>query len=92
MAKQNKKKLPGDNLEKTLKTNLDNMKPEELRVKVAEVSLYKQTRQNLLKTDPAVIAAKEALDTETADYKMEIKAAGEQIKYITHLLEQAGKL
>jgi hypothetical protein len=89
---KNGPKLPGDDLEPTLKTALDNMKPEELRAKVSEVALYKQAREQLLKTDPAVVDAREALNRETKDYKDEIKGAQKQIAYISHLLESAGKL
>lgn len=85
-------KLPGENLEPTLKATLDNMKPEELRVKVSEVALYKQTREDLKKIDPAVLDAREKLASEVADYNDEIKGAKDQIAYIKFLLEQAGKL
>lgn len=86
------KKQPGDNLEATLKTNLENMSAEDLRKKVSEVALYKQAQENMLKTDPEVTQKRDALAEETADYKMEIKGAKEQIAYITYLLEMQGKL
>jgi hypothetical protein len=87
-----KKKLPGEDLEKTLKTNLENMKPEELRVKVSEVALYKQAQENMMKNDPEVKQKRDALNEELADYRMEIKGAKEQIAFITYLLESQGKL
>lgn len=87
-----KKKLPGEDLEPTLKTTLDSMSPEDLRKKVSEVALYKQTREDVMKADPAVKKAREALAAELLDYKEEIKGAKDQIAYIKYLLESSGKL
>lgn len=89
---KNSKKLPGEDLEPTLKAALDNMKPEELRAKVSEVALYKQAQEDQMKADPDVQQARDALAGALADYKDEIKGAKQQISYIKHLLEQAGKL
>lgn len=86
------KKSVGEKLEPTLKAALDGMTPEQLRVKVAEVALYKQAREDLMKTDPAVVEAREKLNDETLDYKEEIKGAKNQIAYIKQRLQDQGKL
>lgn len=92
MPKKNSKKLPGEDLEATLKAALDNMKPEELRAKVSEVALYKQAREDQMAADPDVSQARKSLNELLADYKEEIKGSKQQISYIKHLLDSAGKL
>lgn len=89
---KNSKKLPGEDLEPTLKVALDNMKPEELRAKVSEVALYKQAREDQMAADPDVSQARATLAESLADYKDEIKGSKLQIAYIKYLLESAGKL
>jgi hypothetical protein len=92
MPKGRPKKLPGEDLDPTLKTTLDNMNDTDLRAKVSEVALYRQARQNAMKNDPAVQQAREGLTNATQDYKDEIKGSDRTIKYATYLLESRGKL
>lgn len=87
-----KKKAPGEGLEKELKSTLDNMSSEELKAKVSEVALYKRAQEDLMKQDPDIKQAKDAVKLAEQDYKDEIKGANEQIGYIKFLLESKGKL
>ncbi len=86
------KKLPGEDLEGTLKETLEGMKDEELKAKVSEVALLRQSVQAQMKKDPDVKQARENLANELSSYKEDIKGADQQIEYISYLLEARGKL
>jgi hypothetical protein len=86
------KKQPGEDLEPKLKETLENMSNEELKAKVSEVALLRQSVLNEMKKDPEVKQMRESLAFYLKDnYKDDIKGADDQIAYITSLLEARGK-
>jgi hypothetical protein len=86
------KKQPGEDLEPGLKETLESMSNEELKAKVSEVALLRQSIVNEMKKDPEVKQKREELAFYLKDnYKDDIKGADDQIGYISFLLESRGK-
>ena len=86
------KKDPFKKLNPELRKSMENMSDEELRKKVSEVALYRQTRVDVMKADPEIQRLSQDLALEKKDYNDEIKGADLQIKFAKSLLEGRGKL
>ncbi len=91
MPRGRPRKDPFENLDPNFKATIDNGTEEEIRKKISENALYRAAQEEMLKNDPDVAQAREALKLATADYSDAIKTARLNIKYAAFILDARGK-
>jgi len=91
MENKSKKKDPYANLSPDFKSTIDNLSPEEIHLRIAQVTLDREALAAAKENDDDLNKKKEAYSAAGEVYRTGFKEAKLKIRYLRRALQDAGK-